>query len=65
MVFSGGDPLYLPPNKLKAVLTQVDAILVTHEHSDHISGLPVLARRLKKPFYMTRLMMKTFWTKPR
>src|SRR3954452_25236759 len=36
-------------------LTQVDAILVTHEHSDHISGLPVLARRLKKPFYMTRL----------
>jgi phosphoribosyl 1,2-cyclic phosphodiesterase len=36
-------------------LQQIDAILVTHEHSDHVSGLPVLARRLKKPFFLTRL----------
>jgi phosphoribosyl 1,2-cyclic phosphodiesterase len=39
-------------------LEDVDAILVTHEHSDHVAGLPVLARRLKKndrlkPFYLT------------
>jgi len=29
------------------------AILISHEHSDHIAGLPVLARKLKVPVYMT------------
>lgn len=30
------------------------AILITHEHQDHVHGLPVLARRLKIPVYMTK-----------
>jgi phosphoribosyl 1,2-cyclic phosphodiesterase len=33
----------------------LDAILVTHEHSDHVSGLVSLARHLNVPVYITRL----------
>lgn len=32
---------------------KLDAILITHEHADHVSGLPVLARRLNIPVYFT------------
>ncbi|MFN0171804.1 MAG: MBL fold metallo-hydrolase [Bryobacteraceae bacterium] len=31
----------------------VNAILVTHEHSDHVSGLVRLARKLRLPVYVT------------
>jgi phosphoribosyl 1,2-cyclic phosphodiesterase len=38
-------------------LTEIDAILVTHEHSDHVAGLPVLARNrnLRAAIYVSRL----------
>jgi len=29
------------------------AILISHEHSDHVAGLPVLARRTQAPVFMT------------
>ena len=32
---------------------KLTAILISHEHSDHVDGLPVLARKLKLPVYMT------------
>jgi phosphoribosyl 1,2-cyclic phosphodiesterase len=32
----------------------LDAILVTHEHCDHVSGLPAIAKFLKKPVYLTQ-----------
>lgn len=32
---------------------ELDAILITHEHIDHVSGLAVLARRLGIPVFLT------------
>lgn len=32
---------------------QIDAILVTHEHSDHLSGVPALSRKYRLPVYLT------------
>ena len=32
---------------------QLDAILITHEHLDHVAGLSVLARRFKIPVFFT------------
>jgi phosphoribosyl 1,2-cyclic phosphodiesterase len=34
-------------------LAAIDAILITHEHSDHIAGLPVLAKHLPCPIFAT------------
>lgn len=33
---------------------QIDALLVTHEHSDHISGIGVLMRRYRLPLYINQ-----------
>ena len=32
---------------------QLDAVVISHEHSDHINGLQVLAKKLGIPVYMT------------
>ncbi len=45
-------------NRLRAIgedPREISAVLVTHEHNDHISGLPVLAKMLKVPIYLTSL----------
>ncbi|RCS59933.1 MBL fold metallo-hydrolase [Parvibium lacunae] len=44
---------------------QLEAILVTHEHSDHVGGVERLARKYGLPIYLTRgTWLATRWSKP-
>lgn len=40
-------------NSLGLKPSEIDAILITHEHSDHIKGIGVLARKYQIPLYAT------------
>jgi len=41
-------------NQIDLTLSDIDAILITHEHSDHIGGLGVISRGYGIPIYATR-----------
>ncbi len=46
-------------NLMGMTTKDVDAILLTHEHSDHIKGLGVIARKYGIPIYGTRGTLKS------
>ena len=39
--------------ELNLSLAQIDAILITHEHADHIKGVGAVSRKYNIPVYMT------------
>ena len=45
----------------------LDAILITHEHQDHVQGVAVLARKLGIPVYFTEMTHRAWmrWMRPR
>ncbi len=51
-----GISLKVLKQRLKSVgesVDEIDAVLITHEHSDHVKGLGVLSRKLALPIYLT------------
>jgi phosphoribosyl 1,2-cyclic phosphodiesterase len=49
-----GKKVELGLKELNVDPNSIDGILITHEHSDHIKGIGVLARRYNMPIYATR-----------
>ena len=45
----------------------LDAIVITHEHTDHVNGLAVTARKLGIPVYFTEATHRAWmrWLTPR
>ena len=44
--------------RLGLSIENVKAVFISHEHSDHISGLPVLAKKYRLPVYITKATLR-------
>ena len=66
ILFDAGIPLKRVREGLEAVglgFEQIKAICITHEHSDHISGLGPILRKVPIPVYATAGTIKAIWEK--
>ena len=58
LIDAGNSSKYIV-NKLTELninLNEIDAILITHVHSDHVKGLEVLTKKISCPVYITKKM---------
>lgn len=46
-------------------LSDVDGIFITHEHSDHVAGLPMIAKQSSMPIYATAGTIRQLLSDPR
>src|SRR5450631_777143 len=44
--------------RLGLSMRKVKAIFVSHEHSDHINGIPVLSKKYRLPVYITQATLR-------
>jgi len=44
--------------QLRLAMGQVKALFVSHEHADHISGVPGIAKKYQLPVYITATTMR-------
>ena len=49
--------------RLGLSIEKVKAIFISHEHSDHINGLQVLAKKYKFPVFITERTLQNSWLK--
>ena len=47
--------------QIGTTLDAIDAVWITHEHSDHTKGLPIMAKHLSIPFYCQREVAKEMY----
>lgn len=45
--------------RLGLLMAKIKAVFISHEHSDHIKGLPVLVKKYRLPVYITPMTMRS------
>ena len=63
LIDAGGSmrQIELALRRVGSTLSEIDAVWITHEHSDHTKGLPVMAKHLNIPFYCQQKVAKEMY----